>query len=359
MKTIRAGVVLLAFCVYLSSCVQAQELLSKSERYLNSQVLEKRFSGRVLVAKGDKILLNRNFGAPSALNTVVVKNQYRFPVGSIAEQFSAAAILQLEEAGKVKLGNSVCDYITDCPGDWKQIQILHLLTHSSGLSLLEGISSCGGISSRPSIPSELIAKISNTPLAFKPGERFNDNKLDYIFLRWVIERISGQSIQEYLDQHIFRPLQMSLTGYLVPYIHQNSTTTIPMKGCGEVEQPTTERSSVFTSELYSTTNDLYRWNRALTKQELLSKQSFEQIFTPFIEGHGFGWMIIKEFDRKVAIQDSEWNSASLSIRRYPDDDTYVIVYIAAGDINASSLNHDLGAIFFGKNYPPVSSHAPH
>ena len=119
-----------------------QEPGSRIEQYLKSQAHQNGFSGDVLIAKGDELLITKSFRASSNLTTEVSQPQDRFPVGSIAEQFIAAAILQLELTGQVRLDSSICDYISDCPDSWKPIHILHLLTHSSGLPSLQEGSPC-------------------------------------------------------------------------------------------------------------------------------------------------------------------------------------------------------------------------
>jgi CubicO group peptidase (beta-lactamase class C family) len=343
--------VFLAFWTCLVPCPRAQELPSRIERYLNAQVLENDFSGTVLVAHGDEVLINKSFAPPSALGSKFSEAQNRFPVGSIAEQFIAAAILQLEVVGQVRLDRPICDYISNCSSEWKQIHILNLLTHSSGLPSLEGIPPCIEDAASQSNSSAMIAMLSRKSLLFKPGSKFNGNKLDYFFLSLAIEKVSGQSTSVYLKEHIFHPLKLAQTGYLVPPPQQNPAGSKRQEACPQGEHPANPMPSFFTEELYTTTDDLYRWDQILTAEKFLPKNSLDQMFTPYIEGHGFGWKIIKEFDRKVALQNNEFDSVSVSIRRYPDDATCVIVVSHIHNVSASVLSHDLGAILFGKHYP--------
>jgi CubicO group peptidase (beta-lactamase class C family) len=336
-----SAIFVLAFWTGLSLFPRAQELSSRIEQYLASQSHENGFRGEVLVAEGDQLLIKRSF---ANLSSELGQPEGRFPAGSIAEQFTAAAILQLELTGQVKLDSPVCDYISDCPGEWKQIHIQHLLTHSSGLPSLPGVSPC--VERRTPKPSAVITMLLGKPLLFEPGNSFNFNSLDYFFLSAVIEKISGQLTNEYLDRHIFHPLKLAQTGYLVP----NS----PQK-CTEGEAP----ASSFSGELYTSSVDLYRWNRALSTGKFLPKNSLDQMYTPYIEGHGFGLKILKEFDRKVAVQNNESDSNSVSIRMYPDDDTCIIVVSRSHQAAASGLSHEVGALLFGKHsrMSPVSGAA--
>jgi CubicO group peptidase (beta-lactamase class C family) len=337
-------ILVLAFWTSLSLPPRVQEPSSRIERYLVLQMHENGFTGEVLVSHGDEVLVKKSFLPPPPPGSDLGQAQERFPAGSIAEQFIAGAILQLDVKGQVGLDAPICDYISNCPGDWTKIHILHLLTHSSGLPSLHGVSPC--IARAALQPSGVMAMLSGKPLLFEPGNSFNFNSLDYFFLSVVIERISGQSTSEYLDQHIFHPLKLAQTGYLVAASRQK---------CTEGELPANA------GELYTSSDDLYRWNRALSTDKFLPKNSLEQMYTPYIEGHGFGLKILKEFDRKVAVQNNESDSNSVSIRVYPDDDTCVIVISRVHKVAASRLSHEVGALLFDKHYPvsPNPSAAHH
>jgi CubicO group peptidase (beta-lactamase class C family) len=351
MRGMRAIVAIHAICAYLTPCPSAQELPASIERYLNSQVLENDFSGAVLVAHGSEVFIDRNFAPPSVPGSKLSDIQYKFPTGSITEQFIAGAILQLELAGRVSLDSSICKYLSGCPSQWEQIHILHLLTHSSGLPSLEGVPSCVKHSVSQFNSSAMIAMLSERSLLFKPGSKFNANKLDYFFLSLAIEKVSGESTAAYLKEHIFHPLKLVQTGNLDHGPEQNPVEIKGQVSCPHGEHATNPLSSFTMDQLYTTTGDLYRWERALTTGKLLPKNSLDQMLTPQIEGYGFGWKILKEFDRKVALQNNELEPTSVSIRVYPDDDTYIIVVSRSTGLPSSAISHDLGAILFGKHYP--------
>lgn len=349
LTSMKATITFLAFWAYLTSSLSAQELPLRIERYLNTQVAENGFDGTVLVADGDEVLINKSFTSPNARYNKISQAQDKFPLGSIEEQFIAAAILQLELAGRVRIDSPICDYISDCPGEWKQIQVLQLLTHSSGLPSLDSMPPCV---ERAASKSAVMAMLSAKSLLFEPGTRFNLSNLDYFVLSLVIEKISGQLTREYLDQHIFRPLRLTQTRYLV------SIATQTQANCSQSELPANLVPSFLSGELYSSINDLYRWSHVLWTGKFLPKTLLNQMYTPYIEGHGFGLKILKEFDRKVAVQNSESDPNSVSIRMYPDDDTCVIVVSRVHEVAASALSHGVSALLFSKSYP-VSSNPDH
>ena len=340
MSRITAITILIAIGLNLEPAAHAQELRLKIERYLNAQMLENGFSGQVLIAHGDEVLVNKSFQSPPGPGSDLRKAQERFPAGSIAEQFIAAAILQLDVRGQVRLDAPICDYIANCPGDWRKIHILDLLTHSSGLPSLSAVVSCA--EGRTPKPSAVIAMLSGKPLLFEPGNSFNFNSLDYFFLSAVIEKISGQATSEFLDQRIFHPLNLAQTRYLVPTSQQK---------CTDGELP----AWPFSGELYTSSDDLHRWNQALSAGKFLPKNSVDQMYTPYIDGYGFGLKILKEFDRRVAVQSHESDSNSVSVRMYLDDDTCVIVVSEVPDVAASGLSRGLGALLFPKQ-PSVRHH---
>jgi CubicO group peptidase (beta-lactamase class C family) len=346
MSKMSALTMLLALWSSLEPVAQAQELGVKIERYLNAQTVENGFSGQVLIAHGDDVLVNRSFVPPSRSGSQLGQTPDRFPAGSVAEQFMAVAILQLELTGPVGLDASICEYISDCPGVWQRIHILHLLTHSSGLPGLDGTSRC---LERAAPKPAVIAMLSGKPLLFEPGDRFNLSNLDYFLLSLVIEKISGQLTSEYLDQHIFHPLKLVQTGYWVPASQKKIAVIQTQTGCSQSQLPANLVLSSFSDQLYTSVIDLYRWNHALATDEFLPKNSRDRMYTPYIEGHGFGAKILKEFERKVAVQSNESDSNSVSIRMYPDDDTYIILFSRVHQAAASELTRQVGALMFGKH----------
>lgn len=319
---------LLAVCVSPNAFAQKQPVMSGIEHYLDIQAREKGFSGDVLVATGDNKLLKKSFYDASKDRNNESERERTFPAESITEQFLAAAILQLESSGQVHLDDPICAYLPNCPREWTDIRVLQLLSHSSGLPEIPDFSPSIAKPASASDSSSIILSLSRSPLLFKPGARYNPNKLDYFLVALLIEKLSGQSTGEYLRQNIFLPLQLTHTGYS-------------------------------THEMFTNVGDLYLWDKALMSGQLLSKSSAEKMFTPYIEGHGFGGKVVKEFNRMVFVQNDKFGLASISSRIYPDDLTCILVVSRTQSEQATSVSHDLGAILFSKNYPPtVNSVAP-
>jgi len=324
---------------------------SKVDEYMNGQVKANRFSGSVLIAQNGKVLMAKGYGMANVELNVLNTPDTKFRLASITQQFTAMAILELEERGRLSIEDLVCKYISKCPNDWQEIKIVDLLTHTSGIPNFTDFPDFEKTSLSPTTVPELLARIGNKPLEFKPGEKWKYSGSGYEVLGALIENVSGEPYAKYLSEHIFEPLGMADTGY------DSATRIIPGRASGYRRDGDTgilvnasylDMSVPYSAgALYSTVNDLYRWDRALYSEKLVSKKSLNQMFTPYRDGYGFGWKIVREVERKAIVYGGSINGFSASIRRYPDDDACVIVLSNLQSVDAEKVAHDLGAILFG------------
>lgn len=349
---------LLAVCATLNVFAQKQQVMTGIQRYLDSQSHEKSFSGEVLIATEDDKPLKKSFPDASNDGNNESERDRNFPAESITEQFLAAAILQLESSGQIHLEDPICGHLPNCPREWSDIRVFQLLSHSSGLPELPDFPPCLAKPTSSFDSSSIILSLSHSPLLFKPGTRFNANKLDYYFAALLIEKLSGQSTGGYLRQHIFLPLKLAHTGYST---HRSQILNSPDPAHSETcpQGQSALAPPYFANEMFTTVGDLYLWNKALMSGQFLSKPLVEKMFTPYIEGHGFGGKVVKEFDRMVFVQNDKFGPASISSRIYPDDLTCILVVSHTESAPATSISHDLGAILFSKNLPAtMNSVAP-
>ena len=367
-RDMSSGVKLFLMCSVLllepRIAVSDSDSSSRINEYMNSQVKTSRFSGSILVARGGKVLLARGYGLANIELNVVNDPGSKFRLGSVTQQFTAMAILELQEQGRLSIQDSVCKYIPDCPNDWQAIKIVNLLTHTSGLSNFTELPDYLSTSMLPATVPELLARLKGKPPESKPGEKFKYSNSGYQVLGAVIETVSGQSYAKYLAEHIFVPIEMRDSGY------DSSTSILPHRASGyrqSVENGALlnatylDMSIPFSAGgLYSTVEDLYRWDRALYTEKLISKKSLDQMFTPYRDGYGLGWRIVREFERRALMYAGRINGFSASIRRYPDDDACVIVLGNLENVDTEKISHDLGAILFDvRNGPPMDHPAIH
>jgi CubicO group peptidase (beta-lactamase class C family) len=232
------------------------------------------FNGSVLVARGDEILLSKGYGMADAENRTPNTPQTRFPIGHMTQIFTGVAILQLQDQGQLTVDDPICQYLDTCPAAWETVTIHHLLSHSSGIAdyLYEG-----GPLSEGSTPEQLVGRVIDLPLAFEPGSQFGFSSTDFVILGLILERVAGQPYLAYLQGHIFEPLEMVDTGadagdgeMAVGYI------------ASSIKARDVDVSWFFaTGSLYSTIEDVYRFNRALQTGQLLSQAARDRLFAPY------------------------------------------------------------------------------
>jgi CubicO group peptidase (beta-lactamase class C family) len=191
----------------------------------------------------------------------------KFRLGSLTKQFTAMLIMQLVEGGKLKLEGKITGYLTDYPkatGD--KITINHLLTHTSGIPNYTGLPAFQETLSRnPYKPTDFIKQFSDLLLEFEPGSRFAYSNSGYFLLGVLIEKVTGKTYENVLQESIFKPLQMNNTGYDV------FTTILPKRAMGYekrglnyVNAPYLDMSIPYAAgSLYSTVEDLALWDQAL------------------------------------------------------------------------------------------------
>ena len=178
-------------------------LASKVEEYMDARVRRDHFSGSVLMARDGKVLFSRGYGMANLEHDVPTRPQTKFRLGSITKQFTAMAILILQERGKLKVEDKIKKYLPDAPKAWDEITIRHLLTHTSGIPNYTAYPEFLKTLPVRVTLKELIAKFKDKPLDFKPGEKFRYSNSGYVVLGQVIETASGESYAAFLNKAIF------------------------------------------------------------------------------------------------------------------------------------------------------------
>ena len=272
------------------------------DAYLRNLAAAGTFRGAVLLARDGAVLLSKGYGLADEAGQFPNTPQTRFRIGSITKQFTAMAILILQERGKLSVQDRLCHYISDCPADWQPITLQELLTHTSGIPDYINSPTFPQYIGTPATPAALIARFKTLPLLFPPGDHWSYSNSGYTLLGYIIEEVSGTSYAQFLQENIFDPLHMSNTGY------DTNDPQPPQHATGYL-QPHIEPVYLDMSEfyaagaLYSTVEDLYRWDQALAMSRLVSEQTMASMFTVYIPcppggcalasdlGYGYGWFI--------------------------------------------------------------------
>lgn len=330
----------------------------KLDNYLSLLQSADNFHGSVLVAQNGNILINKGYGKADSEQNIKNTPQTEFPMGSMTKQFTAMAIMQLVEKGLINENDPLSKYIPDFPkGD--TITIKNLLTHTSG------IQNCTNFPEFWSMKLDSFKNINNVinlfknkPLEFKPGTDFDYTNSGYILLGYIVTKVSGMSYIDYLQKNIFDPLNMKSTGLGYNGTDKMYTSTGYE---GYLDQfPISDEISLNgvygAGALYSTTEDLYKWDRALYTEKLAKQSTLKKIFTNYVQMskngpyYGYGWMLTNGKYGREIYHGGNVLGFTGNIARYPDKDLTIIVLTNIGYYNVNSLNDTLANICMGGSY---------
>ena len=336
----------------LTACVseKRQDIEGKIEAYLSELEQNQNFSGSVLIASEGEELVNKGYGMADKVAQIPNTTNTRYRIHWLTMPFTAVAIMQLQADGKLDTQDSICQYFPECPDYWQGITLHHLLTHTSGVS--DVIQTWGTEAEKPTTGLERVELIKQKSPYFKPGEQLRYSENGYVILGSVIEAVSGQTYEDYLQTHIFETLEMQNSGY------EGNGIAVGYKPTGD-EAPVVDILFRYSaSGLYSTADDLYLWDQALYAEQLLEQDYLDQMFTGYaltpsmdFKGaeYGYGWFIGETLGRRVIFHGGVMSGYSSGILRFPDDRVTIIV-LRNNEIELyDRLEIELARIVFGEN----------
>lgn len=312
------------------------------------------FSGTVLVAKGDDLLLYKGYGFADRNRSLKNGPNTIHSVGSIGKQFTAAAIMTLEMDGKLHTADSVGKYFTGLPEEKGAITIHQLLTHTSGLAPMNFLNEFPKIAENQTT-DQIAGVVLEGPLNFEPGAEFSYSNGGYLMLALVIEKVSGQNFQDYVREHLLLPAGMKSAGYgkhnwgalqLAKRYLNNKESDSPAY---HPEIVTQEQGA---GPVLATAHDMFLWHQALLDDVILSRSAKEKMYTPQLQNYGYGWDIIQTPDG-LLIQHNGGTSDGVSAEflRYIDAGITIIVMSNQGyagiPFMAGPIKNDLVALVFG------------
>jgi len=327
-----------------SAQVPGERLGRVVQPYVDAQM----FMGSVLVAKDGKILFSKSYGMADLEWNVPNSPATRFNIASMTKQFTAASILLLEDRGKLKTDDLVKKYLLDAPASWDKITIYHLLTHTSGIS-------GDAAKYEPGASDKLV--FSDRPLDFQPGEQWAYTNLGYIVLGYLVERISGQTYEDFIRENIFKPLRMNDSGLM------SFVTVIPRRASGywpgnngleNADRSFDTRLGFSSGSLYSSTEDLLRWEEGLFSGRLLSPGSLRKMITPFKSDYACGLYAKRVNGHFMIEHDGNNIGFNSDMAYYPEDRIAVIVLANLNGTVTSEMTRALAAVAHGE-IPPIPS----
>lgn len=287
-----------ALCQSFNS-IYAQGFERKIDSLIQTEFNDKNGPGGVfMIAKNGKPVYQKAFGKANLELDVDLTTENIFQIGSMTKQFTAIAVLILEEQGKLSVKDPVSKYIADYPsGD--QITIHHLLTHTSGIKDFTKMKSLSEISQKEMTPKMMVDFFKNEAVDFAPGEKFEYNNSGYVLLGYLIELVSGESYETFIKKHIFEKAGMSQSCYTSDRkVILKKAYGYHKKESGYVNKTIISYSIPFSSgALMSTSGDLLKWNNALAQNVLVRAETLQKAFSQYklnsgeTFSYGYGWHI--------------------------------------------------------------------
>ncbi len=302
----------------------------------------------IAIVQGGAIVYTRGYGLRDVAKSLPADAHTRYEIGSITKQFTAAAILQLKEAGKMDLDATVATYLPSI-SHAREITIRQLLTQTSGLEDYVDIPNFETLAGTPATFDQLMSRISEKPLGFTPGAQFAYSSTNYLILGRIIEVVSGQSWETYVQQHLFAPAGMMdsatmaqesrLAGMARGYVYAQGHTA--------ESKPIDESSASSAGGIVSTADDLQKWGEALSSGRIISTSDYELLISAarLADGsaseYGFG-MKVDRFEGQPRVwHDGNTNGFDGSDQFFPSQGVRIIVLTNSLDGGSDQIAQDI------------------
>jgi CubicO group peptidase (beta-lactamase class C family) len=321
---------------------------SDSDKEITSyldQLTDKDFSGTILVAKNDDIIEQRAFDMANKEFRIKNKIDTKFNIASITKSFTAAAILQLYDEGKLDLHKPIGNYLSEYPNEEvkKSVTIHHLLTHTAGTKAIYGENYQITDKTRYKQVKDYLPLFANDTLLFPPGSKYEYNGGGFVILALIIESVSGEDYYSYLNNHIFSPLRMENTSALeIDDVVENKADgySIHLKEDKSFAHNYYHLSKASgASGYYSTVEDLFLFSQALKNYKLLSEKSTKLMFEPKVDGYntklGYGIDIDLRYNQPILGHNGGWYGINAEWMIF-DKSGYTIILLSNLDNNGKT-----------------------
>lgn len=326
----------------------------------------------ILIAQNGKILYEKGFGYADLGHDVPITPDTKFRIGSITKQVIAAAILKLQEDGKLSVNDLLSKYIDDYPRG-NEVTIHHLLTHTSGIHSFTNKPDFMETATVAIKIDDMIEYFKGDKFDFNPGEKFLYNNSGYFLLGYIIEKVTGKTYDDYLEESFFEPLGMNNTG-----VH-DSHTILKHEATGYSYVDGNFQKALNwdmsraggAGSLFSTTGDLFQWNEAVFNGKVLSEKSLEAAFSPAklndgskaqigSAGYGYGWGIGEFRGLKEISHSGGLNGFVSYLLRFPEQNMTIAVLANCApmkNLEPGNVAHEIAEIFLWEKLAAQESFA--
>ena len=309
------------------------------------------------IMKGGKVVLAKGYGFANLEHQVPVTAETLFQAGSVAKQFTAAAVMLQVEAGKLTLADPLTKFFPEAPASWRAITVRHLLNHTSGLPDLEGT-----LDYRKDYTDEELARFAQAlTLEFTPGSRWSYSNTGYVLLGIIVTRASGTFYGDVLRERLFKPAGMTTARII------SEADVIPHRAAGyrlvkgEVKNQEWVSPTLNTTgdgSTYVSVRDMLAWDTAVQQRAILSPESWREIFTPapLNSGatfpYGFAWQLDERAGKPLHSHGGAWQGFRSQYSRFLGEGLSIVVLANSAGVNAGRIANGLVAIMNPALAPP-------
>jgi CubicO group peptidase (beta-lactamase class C family) len=315
----------------------------KIDRFVSAEMSRQKIPGMALaVVKNGEVVVAKGYGFANLEHQVPVTTHSIFQSGSIGKQFTAAAIVLLEEHGRLRLDDKIARYLPPTKARWGSITLRHLLTHTSGIPEYEDeVDDRRDYSERQL--TELVGLLSR---GSAPGQKFEYSNSGYLLLGVIIRAVTGKFHADYIREQIFEPLGMNTARILTDAdIDPNRVMGYRMSNGRIVQQEWVSPTFNETADgvFYLSLNDFLAWERGVRARALLKPESWSQMFTPVIlnngktHPYGFAWEITQKDEQTVHGHDGSFRGFEAILTRYIEKDLTLVALANLSDVDLERI----------------------
>ena len=357
---LKFAIIIFAVCFFnIQNQGYSQDKASEIDELLSLYNEYEIFNGAALVAENGEVIFKKGYGLANMDWNITNEPDTKFRIGSITKQFVAMLIMQLVEEGKIDLNGKLTDYLPEYREDTgDKITIHHLLTHTSGITSYTNLPGVWQDSLKNHYTQEeMIKLLHSSDLEFEPGTEFNYNNTGYYLLGAIVERIYDKPVGEVLQEKIFEPLGMTNTGVDRENIilEKRATGYVPGAYVYEINPYIYMPNVMGAGDMYSTVEDLYKWDRALYTEKLLSDKFKTTKFTPFLNDYAYGWSVFKVQGKDtdsttITSHTGGINGFTTIIFRMVDENNLIVLFNNTGSTQLRKMTEGIVSILHNLPY---------
>lgn len=354
----------------------ATEVAQSLDKYLMAETQLGRFSGAVLVVRDGAVIFRKGYGYADVERRVAFTAETASAIASISKMFTARAVLNLRDDGKLRLTDSVCDHLKDCPDAWRPVTIEQILRHTSGIPDYEGALEFGSekyevFMQRPGATEEIFENAKKLPLDFAPGEKFHYSNTGYVVLSFVVQQVSGEPFAQYLTEQVLRPAGMAhsgVFGYGAPpvalargYTHADLAWPEFLKGVALTDEKLKAVPVLpllpphGDAGMWSTVDDLAKWSAQMDGGGTIPASDIAEILSPARDYYGYGWIIGDAFGMRRVEHEGMLPGYDSALIKFPEAKLTIVILSNVDKIRLEKIEQNVSAIALGKPWDmPVS-----